>query len=320
MEMQPWYFANIPTLRNLLTKVVHHEENPQVMKHAIRLVAYASESDVPAEFDSLLARLDAERFEKSLYKTGEWFGFQLIHATDSPGDLSKSTIEASFYERLCGTWQSDDAFRSFASGALDGARNKPLLRTEDSEQFYDSWLVVANLVVRHWRFSNSNEDAKDFPVNGIWGVLENEPLATLRSVLFNGFAESFLRLIEHASLGVFSNVHHLIGDMVDGRWAASQAQQAKMHVCRDTHENLMRLCRASVERVRDWHKQGKTTDGLGWGGTLNGIESAKLIRTCRAASPDPRQFAASAIGWCDVLAGSGQQGLAAELRLEMRCF
>ncbi|TWU39886.1 hypothetical protein Q31b_32010 [Novipirellula aureliae] len=132
------------------------------------------------------------------------------------------------------TWQSDDLHRAFASGVLDGARDALLLHNSEKTTAYAFWLEAVNTAITNWRFADTDDDAKDFPISAICGVLENEPAAESRSTLFHGFSMSFVHLMQHGSLGVFSSVHHIIGEMIDGRSQHSEPRQQRMAISNET--------------------------------------------------------------------------------------
>jgi len=318
LELHPWFFAHVPSLRQLLTTVITTEVSPHVVKHAIGHVARTNSGDVPQEFELLFQRADSENFHKSFFKVGEWLGRQMIPSPGTPGDEPVNVNAEVLNDWLERPWRSDDLFRAFASGVLDGARDSLVLHKESKASVYQNWLDVVSTVIPQWRFAGTDDDTKDFPIVAIRGVLENESSPDSRLSLFTSFTNSFIHLMRHGSLGVFSDIHHLIVDMIQGRSPHSERQQQPMGISPHTDAILLRLCQTSVERIRDWKTKGKTTNDLDWGTALNGKESAKLIRSCLSVCRDPSSFATSAIALCDVLASAGQAGLSAELRLELR--
>lgn len=171
LELNPWFFAHVPSLRHLLTTVSKTEVSPHVVKYAMGHVACTNSGSVPQEFELLFQRADSEKFHKSFFKVGEWLGLQLIPSLGTPGDEPVSVTAEVLNDWLERPWRSDDLFRAFASGVLDGARDSLVLHKESKASVYQNWLDVVSTVIPQWRFAGTDDDTKDFPIVAIWGVL-----------------------------------------------------------------------------------------------------------------------------------------------------
>ena len=83
-------------------------------------------------------------------------------------------------------------------------------------------------------------------------------------------------------------------------------------------EVLVRLCKASADRVLEWALAKQTTNDLGWVYTLRGRDTAEMIRKTYENGRDVSYLQRSLPPVIDVLGEAGLTEVTAELRLLLR--
>jgi hypothetical protein len=167
-----------------------------------------------------------------------------------------------------------------------------------------------------------NEDRLESSIQALMSVLECRWPNELRASLYSRFLPILERLLREATLGDYSWLHFQIGreleGEIDGNEGLKGQSQRELLPLAPTDEVLVRLCRASVERVRTWAQEGTTTDDMGWISALKGRDTANLIRQVFLLERDKGYLQRSLPPAIDILGDAGYPELATELRLVLR--
>jgi len=159
-------------------------------------------------------------------------------------------------------------------------------------------------------------------IQAMMSVLESRWPDNLRTELYTRLLPTFERLLGEASLGDYSWLHYQLGreleGTIDGNEAlGGQGQNAKLPLA-PQDEALVRLCRASAERVKTWAGDGTTTSDMGWISALKGRDTATLIRQVYRFGRDKSYLQRNLPPVIDILGEAGYHDIAAELRLMLR--
>jgi len=145
---------------------------------------------------------------------------------------------------------------------------------------------------------------------------------SIRTKLYDEMLPSLEAVIRSGSLGDVSWLHYLLTRELEGEFddvgeeAGKQGAETVHLAPRD--EVLVRLCKASVDRVLGWTRAKQTTNDVGWVFTLRGRDTAELIRKTYQFGRDAVYLQRSLPAVIDVLGEAGLTDVVADLRLLLR--
>ncbi|MBI3866042.1 MAG: hypothetical protein HY290_29545 [Planctomycetia bacterium] len=319
---RPWYFHKLLGFRAILNETVKSEANPIVMQYAVdRIVQLPYESPVP-ELAILIARAKSGEFGESLRTVAQHLGAAAIfHARPGPslGVVERKKLLETVF---ASDWRDTQPCRDLLRGVLFGAKDAVVELEDERTRLYDAWLILVSSIVERWPFDSERASLADqFPSHAIFEVVEIEQVGSERTRLFLGLADALVIILSREELDTFCQLHLDLNAFITGRSPYTNDGTGSCEGLRMTgpvEQKLLALCRASVSRVVQWSREGKTTNDLAWGSGLSGADSVELIRLCLDVSKDRVTMKRELVPLVDDLAGAGQPRLAADLGVHLR--
>jgi len=323
-SVRAWFWLNFPGLRTLLAEAVRTEQHPLVVNNAVRRSACLARFAPAPELRDFLGRSDVGAYEDGLRYVARLLGEASILAGPPEGSVNERAMDIHrlLDEVLARNDIDADVVNQVLDGVLWGAADYALNRDAITPALADTWLRTVEQVISNWRFDRCQSgDGRHFPIHALSNMMDGKSSLEVRQRVFRGIIEAFEMLIRQGSLVDFCAIHFNISTMISGRGrpTPNKASAADhLAITEEIEGLLLKVCRASVDRVSLWKRQGKTTEDLGWIRGLNGIDSVDLIKTVFDASRDRDQFERDLAPLADILADAGLQGVAADLRAHLR--
>jgi hypothetical protein len=168
----------------------------------------------------------------------------------------------------------------------------------------------------------NREERLESTIQALMSVLECRWPNELRASLYLRLLPVLERLLREATLGDYAWLHYQVGrelaGQIDGNESIKGQSPRTLLPLAPTDEVLVRLCRASAERVRFWVRDGTTTNDAGWVSALTGRDTANLISQVFSVGRDKAFLQRSLPPAIDILGEAGYPELAADLRLMLR--
>ncbi len=321
-SLRTWFIGEFPPLRALLTELVKTEPDQFLVRYAITpLLTIAHSKPVP-ELTVLLERAKSGGHDDSLAQVAQFLAAAYLQQTIESATAGQET--SSLLEKaLLWEWPDRNAQMQFLRSVMFGARDAfRHLTAEEREKIYDQWLNLIELVVAMWPFKQENSgDRERFPLDVILQVLENEPSVEIRTRLFLRLAPVFETIVRHGELAAFCQLHFALKRFITGGWSPVHGSEERLQgviVTEAMEMTLAVLCRASMERVVTWHKQGTKTDDQGWASALRGEDTVELIERCIGVSQNRERLKRDLLPCVELLAAATQPDRAAALRIYLR--
>jgi hypothetical protein len=140
----------------------------------------------------------------------------------------------------------------------------------------------------------------------------------LRRRMLSVLQACFLRILHDGVFADYGRLHHDIRVLLRGDGQGAKSRVIPLDKGDFSDEQLIELCRASVERVVKWRAVGTTTRDFGWGAALTGRQTGDLIRTVLEAANDRNFLRRELPPLIDRLAEIGNPEVATELRVMLR--
>jgi hypothetical protein len=321
-SLRTWFICEFPPLRALLTEVVKTEPDQFLVRYAITpLLTIAHSKPVP-ELADLLKRAKSGGQHDSLGQVAQFLGAACLQNTIEPAGAGQDT-SALLEAALLWEWPDRNAQMQFLRNALFGARDAfRHLTAEEREKVYEHWVHLVELVVAIWPFNQENSgDRERFPLDVISQVLENEPSVEIRTRLFLRLAPVFETIVRQGELAAFCQLHFALERFIAGGRSPIRGSQERLQgviVTEAMEKALAGLCRASMERVVTWHRQGAKTNDEGWASALRGEDTVELIERCIGVSQNRKRLKRDLLPCVDLLASAAQPDRAAALRIYLR--
>ena len=149
-------------------------------------------------------------------------------------------------------------------------------------------------------------------------VLEMPWPAKERRRCYEELGDVFERVFREGDVGEFSMLHFELKEEICQQQSGETGDVQQRREIAPTDSLLLRLCRASAERVAEWRRKGETTRDLGYGACLWGGDTGDLIESVFLHARD-REFVRRELSpIIDILAGAGLTTLATDLRMKIR--
>jgi hypothetical protein len=323
-SLRVWFWHRFPRLRTLLAEAIRSEPNPVVVRYAVdRLVEIVRAAPTP-ELPAFLNRAAAGGHGDALRRVAQVLGEAAVVAHQTSAGKRAGELADLLRQALASECPDADALGDFLEGALMGATDSVTRAEPRGPGAEDAWLRTVESLVAHWPFAASGKDDRErFPVHVLWSVIEGETSPEDRARVFLGLARTLETLLRNADLAAFCNLHFELNRLIAGWHQHIPGQRerewrAGIPVSESVEDALRALCRASVDRVVAWKREGKTTDDLAWRSGLDGRNSAELVKSCLDASRDRERMKRGLIPLADVLADAGLTQVAADLRAHLR--
>jgi hypothetical protein len=322
-SLRPWFWSELIPLRTLLGEIVTAEAHPVVLRYAVdRLVDLAwakPTADIPEFVRRATAGGHADALRRIAHLLGEAVACKLL---SSPGNKG-SVLEGYYRECLDMVWADAVALSDFLHGALAGivdtVRNS---ETVSSGAVWRALLAEIDLIATRWPFDAlAANDHERFPVHVLLSFFRDKASAEERSGLFVGLAGAFETILRSGDLPAFCTLHHELKGLIAGHHRFVRGGREKLEglqMSEAVEDVLMRLAKASVERVATWKQEGKTTNDHGWIDGLDGRDSSELVKCCLEASRDKSRMKRILMPNADILAGAGKAQVAGDLFAYLR--
>ncbi|MEX2119725.1 MAG: hypothetical protein WD847_09030 [Pirellulales bacterium] len=320
--LRRWFWHTFPALRCLLAESVESEPHAVVVRYAVdRLVDLAWAAPTP-ELPTFMRRAAAGGHGDALRCVSRVLGAAAVRTSLLAQGSRVKELDEYFRQALALDWSDAAALTDFLHGALVGATDcfrGAGLKTAELEE---AWLRVTDLVVARWPFGALNEaHGGRFSVHALLSVIEGDTSPEARGRLFLGLSPALEMILRNGDLGAYCELHFELKGLIAGKdWRARGRRESRdsVPISEPLEAVLLGVCRASVERVAVWKREGKTTNDLGWTSGLDGRDSTELVKCCLDVSRDRERMKRELMPLTDILADAGETGVAAELRAYLR--
>jgi hypothetical protein len=319
-----WFWLNFPGLRGLLAEAVRSETHSLVVNNAVGRSTYLVRFAPAPELRDFLGRADVGAYEDGLRYVAQLLGEAAITVGLQGDSANERVMEVHrLLEEVLARKDMDvDIVDRILDGVLWGATDYALNRDAITPSLADAWLRTVDRVVSNWRFDQSQgDDGGHFPIHALSNMIDGRRSGEVRQRVFRGILEAFEKIIRQGSLMDFCTIHFSLSMLISGRGRPAPAESSSddhLAITEVTEGLLLGLCRASVVRVSEWKRQGKTSKDVGWSRGLDGIDSVALIKTLFDVGRDRDRLERQLAPLADILADASLQGIAADLRTHLR--
>ena len=182
----------------------------------------------------------------------------------------------------------------------------------------DAWLPLARWGAGEFLGIRMGAEGRANVITAVTCVLKMTWPDEERRRLYEELGGIIERVIREGEVGQFSMLHFELKEELGQRRYTERHGGTGRRTIAPSDELMVRLCRASAERVVGWRRAGETTQDLGYGACLWGGDTADLLEHVYEYARD-RDFVRRELApIIDILAGAGLTPMATDLRLKIR--
>lgn len=207
---------------------------------------------------------------------------------------------------------------AFLGGVLFGSRQA--LETEDdlSAQHAQAWIPLVRWAQAEFRGQFAEEARRPTVDQRIMFVLELPWPDDVRVNLYEQLADVLEECIRSAAVDAFVSLHYDLRRELKGERLKRENVTDGGRPIAPSDDLMLRLCRASAERVIAWKQARETTEDLGYIMALSGEDTAELIKCVFEHARDREHVRRNLPPIIDLLGGVGFTKSATALRLMIR--
>lgn len=313
--LRMWYWSAFPELRRILEKSVTDSESVITMYATERAVELAGSISVP-ELENFVEHASRGGHNNALRHVATYIGDALVWAAHS-GDYDRHAFTQLFEIAMSIDWQDASSFSTFLDGTLVGASDA-LHSVAYSQRGIERWVELVRNVVQAWPYNLATARFNTHLIFRMLGMLLEEGA---KEAVFVQLQDVWAMLMRQGDLPEFCDLHFELKEALMGQWVSDEGgrRQVRCLAMNSSIEGILAaICQTSVERVKAWRMESKTTDDWGWRSGLDGRDSAELITTCMSVSSDKNKMRQALKPAVDVLANAGLTDTASKLRFAVR--
>ena len=315
--LRPYHWAIVEQLHSLLDAVAEETLEADVLQRVLEHILRRGATNIVERLKSIWSRIenidDPARIARFI---GQVLGNATLRAR---GDREPNPV----LEELA-TWcdeirtegpRNSKTRMELIHGVVWAAKEHLGGKTALTTQHADVWLGLARWGAAEFLVAPAETRRHAAIMQAIMFVLEmNWPVAERRR-LYDELGDVLERIIREGDLDEYSTLLFNLKEEVGG---ASSAEGGPARSVAPGDELLLRLCRASAERVAEWREKGETTNDLGYVQALSGRDTAGLMEHVVENARDREYVRRELPQVIDILASAGLTSLATELRLKLR--
>ncbi|MGB2985220.1 MAG: hypothetical protein WBE26_05000, partial [Phycisphaerae bacterium] len=315
--LRPYHWTNVKQLHTLLDAVTEDTLVADVLQRALGHILRRGATNIVERLKSIWSRIEKIDDPATIARfIGQVLGNATLRAR---GDRESNPV----LEGLA-TWcdeirtegpRNSNTRLELIHGVVWAAKEHLSGPTALTTQHADVWLGFARWGATEFFPAPAETRRHAAIMQAIMSVLEmNWPIAERRR-LYDELGDVLERVIREGDLDEYSTLLFKLKEEVGG---ASSAEGGPARPVALSDELLLRLCRASAERVARWREQRVTTNDLGYVQALSGRDTAELIERVVQNARDREYVRRELPQVVDILATAGLTSLATELRLKLR--
>ncbi len=318
--LRPFHWASIAPLRSLLKSVVEEDRHSDILERSIHHLLRFSVPDIVGILARVWERIDTVSDpENTARLIGEVIGNAVMrHRGDSDDHPVLGELTAWCDQLRCEPSGRPQARGALVHGILWAAKEHAGNTHELTSRHADCWLELALWGAQEFLDTGIGVEGRANTLRAVMFVLEMSWPPAERRRLYEELADVFERAIREGDVGEFSMLHFELKEEIGQRRPDEKKEADQRREVAPTDNLLLRLCKASAERVAEWRRKGEATRDLGYGACLWGGDTGDLIELVFLHARD-REFVRRELSpIIDILASAGLTTLATDLRIKTR--
>jgi hypothetical protein len=320
--LRPYHWRASNEMMDLLVRAVEFETDSEMVSLCLNHLLLFRKRGLTPLMRGLLGRVNelSEPTETS-YLLGEVIGDAVIRYRASGEDREElQAISEWFNEIRNERGMSVEVRKSLLTSLLNAAERRIALSEQQNKKHASEWVALTCWRIGEWLDSSADgEDTRHLP-SGLVRFARHHMWSSkvLRYVLSELHA-LLIRIVRSGGLGEFYFLHFELNKNIENKHIAEEISSAKLPVVAFmSDDERLAICRASVNRVAEWRREGKTTNDLAYGSSLSGQDSKELILNCFKFANDRDHVRREFVTLVDALADANLRHVANELRTTLR--
>jgi len=320
--LRPYHWRASNEMMDLLVRAVEFETDSEMVSLCLKHLLLFRKRGLTPLMRGLLGRVNelSEPTETS-YLLGEVIGDAVIRYRASGEDREElQAISEWFNEIRNERGMSVEVRKSLLTSLLNAAERRIALSEQQNKKHASEWVALTCWRIGEWLDSSADgEDTRHLP-SGLVRFARHHMWSSkvLRYVLSELHA-LLIRIVRSGGLGEFYFLHFELNKNIENKHIAEEISSAKLPVVAFmSDDERLAICRASVNRVAEWRREGKTTNDLAYGSSLSGQDSKELILNCFKFANDRDHVRREFVTLVDALADANLRHVANELRTTLR--
>ena len=316
--LRGYHWRTIEQLHSFLDTVVEDTLEADVLQRALEHLLRSGATNIVELLKSIWSRKEAiDNPEKIARFIGQVIGNATLRNRGDKELMPVLEEFAAWCDEIQAQGQSNLKTRlELVHGIVWAAKEHLGSTAELTTQHGNVWLGLARWAATEFLATPLNTRRSSVIMQAIMFVLEMNWSIVERRRLYEELGDILERVIRERNLDEYSTLLFQLKEEVGGA-TNDHVEQARPVAPSD--ELLLRLCRASAERVAEWHKLGETTNDLGYIQALSGRDTAELIEQVFQNARDREYVRRELPPIIDILASAELMSLATKLRLKLRC-
>lgn len=308
-------------LRGLLVEIVERERDSEIVDLSLGRLIRLGCPQLTQLLQLVLVRI--EEFNKpreTAHLIGSVVGNAVIrYRAGHEAHEELRNISEWFDAMKLGPEYSSEVGEALITSVLDSAERHIALHDNPTREHATEWLSLVKWGINRWLDAGPDvNDTRHLPNAPIRFVREHAWSRDVLEYLLVELNDLLIRIFHEGGLGEFNLVHFECTERVDNARIVAEIGETLPVVAFLSDGQRLGLCRASAERVADWRREGKKTNDLGFGSSLTGQDTKRLIEKCFAHSGDRNHVRRELATIVDILADAGLRNVANELRATLR--
>ena len=318
--LRPFHWASIAPLRALLNTVVEEDRHSDILERSLHHALRFGSSDIVGVLKRVWNRIETV---SNPAETALFIGTVIGNAAMRyRGDGEETPVLAEL-TAWCEQLRNEPSDRHTARGALVhgilwAAKKHAENAHELTSRHADAWLELAQWGAREYLDTRTQVEGRASTLQAVTFVLEMPWPPAERRRLYEELGDIFERVIREGNVGEFSMLHFELTEEIGQQRSGDKTDAHQRRDIAPTDNLLLRLCRASAERVAEWRRKGETTRDLGYGVCLWGGDTGDLIELVFLYARDREYVRRELSPIIDILASAELTTLATDLRMKIR--
>lgn len=320
--LRPYHWRASNAMMDLLVRAVECETDSEMVSFCLNHLLQFGKSGLTPLMRGLLGRVnELSEPTKTSYLLGGVIGDAVIRYRAGGEEHEElQAISAWFDEIRSEPGMSVEVRQSLLTSLLDAAERRIALSEQQNKKYASEWVALTCWGIGEWLDSSADvEDTRHLPSGPVRFARHHIWSSDVLRYVLTELHALLIRIVRSGGLGEFYSIHFELTEHVENKYIANETSSAKLPVVAFmSDDERLAICRASVNRVAEWRREGKTTNDLAYGSSLSGQDSKELIINCFEFAKDRDHVRREFVTIVDALADANLRHVANELRTTLR--
>lgn len=323
--LRPYHWRASNEMMELLVRVVESETDSEMIGFCLNHLLRFGRPGLTPLMQGILSRISTlSQPTDTAHLLGGVLGDAVVRYRAGVEELDElQVISAWFDEIRSERGLSVEVRQSLITSILASAERNIAMCEQPMKRHASEWVSLTNWGITEWLGLGADvHDTRHLPSAPVRFAREHVWSSEMLCYVLTELHDLLIRILREGGLGEFNSIHFELNEPVvnnDIVAETSKSSSGKLPVVAFMPDSQrLEICRASVDRVADWRREGKTTNDLAYGSSLSGQDSKKLLENCFDFSKDRNHVRRELVTIVDVLADAGVRNIANELRIKLR--